>query len=303
MTRQALPYWTQAASPGCALPAKSRVSTHYNGPHLYTVAPVSRIARTRWATHDAPNEANAHPHIARAAVIVVHNGIIGNHAELRAELKAAGYVFAPETDTEVVRGRCPPDTQAHSGRTGFAGCNSEAKHRLRGAYAIAVFHTDTSGHVVGTRRGSPLCVGIGIGEHFMGYANPTWRSWPARAPRSGWLRHRACSTDGAPTTTRLSRRRTARHGRRPATQPGQIGHRGVTGFVPSCTGAPTFDPTVQKAGHPSHDKGTPTKCSALVGKLPYFPGPNTSEPGLCPAPRERSGALNCCQADRRRRKP
>ncbi|HKZ09664.1 MAG TPA: glutamine--fructose-6-phosphate transaminase (isomerizing) [Rhodanobacteraceae bacterium] len=123
------------------------------------------IAHTRWATHGAPNEANAHPHVSRDTVAVVHNGIIENHAELRAELKAAGYEFTSDTDTEVI---------AHlvhrlvaEGKS-LRDAVSDATRRLRGAYAIAVLHRDHPGQVVGARRGSPLCVGVGIGEHFLG---------------------------------------------------------------------------------------------------------------------------------------
>jgi len=123
------------------------------------------IAHTRWATHGAPNEANAHPHVSRDTVAVVHNGIIENHAELRAELQRAGYAFTSDTDTEVI---------AHlvhklvaEGKS-LREAVSEATRRLRGAYAIAVLHRDHPGHVVGARRGSPLCVGVGIGEHFLG---------------------------------------------------------------------------------------------------------------------------------------
>ncbi|MBU6477158.1 MAG: glutamine--fructose-6-phosphate transaminase (isomerizing) [Xanthomonadaceae bacterium] len=123
------------------------------------------IAHTRWATHGAPNEANAHPHVSRDTVAVVHNGIIENHAELREELKAAGYSFTSDTDTEVI---------AHlvhklvAGGKSLREAVSDATRRLRGAYAIAVLHREHPGHVVGARRGSPLCVGVGIGEHFLG---------------------------------------------------------------------------------------------------------------------------------------
>ncbi|HJR12971.1 MAG TPA: glutamine--fructose-6-phosphate transaminase (isomerizing) [Rhodanobacteraceae bacterium] len=123
------------------------------------------IAHTRWATHGAPNEVNAHPHVSRDTVAVVHNGIIENHAELRAELQQAGYAFTSDTDTEVI---------AHlvhklmAGGMGLREAVNDATRRLRGAYAIAVLHRDHPGHVVGARRGSPLCVGVGIGEHFLG---------------------------------------------------------------------------------------------------------------------------------------
>ncbi|TAN02988.1 MAG: glutamine--fructose-6-phosphate transaminase (isomerizing) [Rhodanobacteraceae bacterium] len=123
------------------------------------------IAHTRWATHGAPNEANAHPHVSRDTVAVVHNGIIENHAELRSELQAAGYTFTSETDTEVIAHLVHKlTTDGMSLREAVA----EAVRRLRGAYAIAVLHRDHPGHVVGARRGSPLCVGVGIGEHFLG---------------------------------------------------------------------------------------------------------------------------------------
>jgi glucosamine--fructose-6-phosphate aminotransferase (isomerizing) len=123
------------------------------------------IAHTRWATHGAPNEANAHPHLSRDTVAVVHNGIIENHAELRAELQQAGYAFTSDTDTEVIAHlvhKLVADGKPLREAVG------EATRRLRGAYAIAVLHREHPGHVVGARRGSPLCVGVGIGEHFLG---------------------------------------------------------------------------------------------------------------------------------------
>ncbi|MBN8482747.1 MAG: glutamine--fructose-6-phosphate transaminase (isomerizing) [Xanthomonadales bacterium] len=123
------------------------------------------IAHTRWATHGVPNEANAHPHLSTGTVGVVHNGIIENHASLRAELQSLGYRFDSDTDTEVI---------AHlvhhlmrDGR-GLRASVQAAIARLHGAFAIAVISSDQPGHVIGARRGSPLCVGIGIGEHFLG---------------------------------------------------------------------------------------------------------------------------------------
>ncbi|HEX5954196.1 MAG TPA: glutamine--fructose-6-phosphate transaminase (isomerizing) [Rhodanobacteraceae bacterium] len=123
------------------------------------------IAHTRWATHGAPNEANAHPHLSRDTVAVVHNGIIENHAELRAELQQAGYAFTSDTDTEVIAHLVHKLVAEGKPLREAVG---EATRRLRGAYAIAVLHRDHPGHVVGARRGSPLCVGVGIGEHFLG---------------------------------------------------------------------------------------------------------------------------------------
>ncbi|MEO8459361.1 MAG: glutamine--fructose-6-phosphate transaminase (isomerizing) [Dokdonella sp.] len=122
------------------------------------------VAHTRWATHGVPNEANAHPHTSNGSVAVVHNGIIENHAELREELKALGYRFDSDTDTEVI---------AHlvhhlmGGGRDLRKAVQAALPRLHGAYAIAVICQNSPGHVVGARRGSPLVVGIGIGEHFL----------------------------------------------------------------------------------------------------------------------------------------
>ncbi len=133
----------------------------------HTVPPRGRvgIAHTRWATHGAPTEANAHPHVSHDTVAVVHNGIIENHAALRTELQAAGCVFTSDTDTEVV---------AHliyalmTAGTDLRAAVVQATRRLRGTYALAVLHRDQPDRIVGARRGSPLCVGVGIGEHFLG---------------------------------------------------------------------------------------------------------------------------------------
>jgi len=143
------------------------------------------IAHTRWATHGAPEVHNAHPHFsagpgmspestgfgaldgvdegaARARIGLVHNGIIENHDELRAELQARGYAFASQTDTEVI---------AHLVHHLYDGDLLEAVQRalprLRGAYAIAVFSRDEPHRVVGARAGSPLVLGLGKGESFL----------------------------------------------------------------------------------------------------------------------------------------
>jgi glucosamine--fructose-6-phosphate aminotransferase (isomerizing) len=126
---------------------------------------VTGIAHTRWATHGVPNEANAHPHLSVDTVSVVHNGIIENHATLREELKGLGYRFDSDTDTEVIAHLVHHlMQQGHSLRVAV----QAAIQRLHGAYAIAVMSRDEPGRVVGARRGSPLVVGIGIGEHFLG---------------------------------------------------------------------------------------------------------------------------------------
>ena len=120
------------------------------------------IAHTRWATHGVPSSANAHPHFSRDRIALVHNGIIENHEELRAELIALGYVFESQTDTEVI---------AHLVDHMYQGDLFEtvklAVKRLTGAYAIAVFCRDEPHRVVGARHGSPLIVGIGEGENFL----------------------------------------------------------------------------------------------------------------------------------------
>ncbi|MFN0164205.1 MAG: glutamine--fructose-6-phosphate transaminase (isomerizing) [Burkholderiales bacterium] len=117
------------------------------------------IAHTRWATHGAPVTVNAHPHFSRDEIGLVHNGIIENHDELRAELKAKGYVFESQTDTEVIA------HLVHSMYQGklFTAVQAAVK-RLTGAYAIAVFADKEPGVVVGARAGSPLVVGVGHGD-------------------------------------------------------------------------------------------------------------------------------------------
>ncbi|HEY8608491.1 MAG TPA: glutamine--fructose-6-phosphate transaminase (isomerizing) [Noviherbaspirillum sp.] len=120
------------------------------------------IAHTRWATHGAPASHNAHPHFSRERIALVHNGIIENHDELRAELTAAGYQFESQTDTEVI---------AHLVDSMYTGdlfeTVQQAVKRLHGAYAIAVFSRDEPHRVVGARQGSPLIVGVGKGENFL----------------------------------------------------------------------------------------------------------------------------------------
>ena len=122
------------------------------------------IAHTRWATHGAPSEANAHPH-ATETVALVHNGIIENYKPLRAELTQAGRVLESQTDSEVV---------AHLVTIELAkGVAPDAAvaailPRLRGAFALAIAFRDHPGLLVGARRGSPLVVGFGEGETFLG---------------------------------------------------------------------------------------------------------------------------------------
>src|SRR5256714_487056 len=120
------------------------------------------IAHTRWATHGAPATENAHPLVSHGEIALVHNGIIENHEELRAELQAAGYRFESQTDTEVI---------AHLVHSFYRGDLAEAVRaavkRLAGAYAIAVLASKEPHRVVGARFGSPLVVGVGEKELFL----------------------------------------------------------------------------------------------------------------------------------------
>ena len=122
------------------------------------------IAHTRWATHGVPSERNAHPHISGDGIAIVHNGIIENHDELRAELKALGYEFLSETDTEVIAHRI----HYHRKVTGdlFKAVRATVAE-LEGAYALAVISRDDPDRIVLAREGCPVVVGLGEGENFV----------------------------------------------------------------------------------------------------------------------------------------
>jgi glutamine---fructose-6-phosphate transaminase (isomerizing) len=125
---------------------------------------VSGIGHTRWATHGRPNEINAHPH-ATEKVAVVHNGIIENFAELRAALETRGAKFATETDTEVVAHLVTDEMNRGAGPISAV---AAALPRLRGAFALAFLFAGQDDLLVGARRGSPLAVGYGDGEMYLG---------------------------------------------------------------------------------------------------------------------------------------
>lgn len=122
------------------------------------------IAHTRWATHGAPTEQNAHPHFSSDELAVVHNGIIENHEELREELRGLGYVFASQTDTEVIVHlihhtlKSTPD---------LADALKAAVKRLHGAYGLALISIKQPDRLVAARSGSPLVIGLGHGENFL----------------------------------------------------------------------------------------------------------------------------------------
>ncbi len=122
------------------------------------------IAHTRWATHGAPTEHNAHPHISRNEVAVVHNGIIENHEELREKLKGLGYHFESETDTEVIVHLVH---HHYYQNRNLLDAVRQTVTELQGAYAIGVIAKDSPHQLVCARKGSPLIVGMGIEEHFI----------------------------------------------------------------------------------------------------------------------------------------
>ncbi|MCY1339839.1 Glutamine--fructose-6-phosphate aminotransferase [isomerizing] [compost metagenome] len=122
------------------------------------------IAHTRWATHGAPSERNAHPHFSGEQLAVVHNGIIENHEALREQLKAQGYVFTSDTDTEVIvhllnhKLKTIPD---------LADALKAAVPELHGAYGLAVISASQPDRLLAARSGSPLVIGLGLGENFL----------------------------------------------------------------------------------------------------------------------------------------
>ncbi len=122
------------------------------------------IAHTRWATHGKPDTRNAHPHICRDTVAVVHNGIIENFESLRDEQIDAGYEFTSETDTEVVVHQIFGHLEA--GANLLSAVQNTVKD-LEGAYALGVISNKEPGRLIAARRGSPLVIGIGIGEYFI----------------------------------------------------------------------------------------------------------------------------------------
>ncbi len=124
------------------------------------------ISHTRWATHGAPSSVNAHPHTSGDEVAVVHNGIIENYETLRERLKAKGYVFRTQTDTEVIAHLVHAHWHGAADRDLLRAVQL-AVAEFHGAYSIAAISTREPGRVVGARAGSPLVVGIGADDHFL----------------------------------------------------------------------------------------------------------------------------------------
>jgi glucosamine--fructose-6-phosphate aminotransferase (isomerizing) len=126
----------------------------------------SGIGHTRWATHGGPTDRNAHPHLDNEGKLaLIHNGIIENYVELRAELEKRGHTFKSETDTESVVHLLSDARKKHDGD--LAAAMREVCGQLRGSFTLLAIHTDEPGRIVGARRNSPLVVGVGDGENFL----------------------------------------------------------------------------------------------------------------------------------------
>ena len=122
------------------------------------------IAHTRWATHGKPSTANAHPHVSRDKIAVVHNGIIENHEYLREVQTGNGYIFTSETDTEVIV------HEIHHAKETTDSLLSAVKQtikKLEGAYALGIMSADETDTLIACRKGSPLVIGVGFGEYFI----------------------------------------------------------------------------------------------------------------------------------------
>jgi len=141
-----------------------RVAEMENAAHAEQLDGLLGIGHTRWATHGGVTEPNAHPHVSNGLIAVVHNGIIENHEAKRAELKAAGYVFTSQTDTEVIA-----HLVEHHYRAGhdLYAAVKKAVRELTGAYAIGVIARDRPDELVCARMGCPLLIGLGDGENFI----------------------------------------------------------------------------------------------------------------------------------------
>ncbi|WP_205342831.1 glutamine--fructose-6-phosphate transaminase (isomerizing) [Denitrificimonas caeni] len=122
------------------------------------------IAHTRWATHGVPSEANAHPHFSSDELAVVHNGIIENYQELRTELQSYGYVFTSQTDTETIVHLLHHLQKTHHD---LLDALRIAVSQLKGAYGLALISAKQPDRILAARSGSPLVIGLGIGENFL----------------------------------------------------------------------------------------------------------------------------------------
>jgi glutamine---fructose-6-phosphate transaminase (isomerizing) len=129
------------------------------------------ISHTRWATHGAPTDENAHPHLDQSGKLsLVHNGVIENYQSLKDTLKAAGHTFSSETDTEVLAhlaGTMYDSSEETEPKQRLVGAVQKALAKVKGTFGVAVVHADVPGVIVGARLGSPLVVGLGKDEQFL----------------------------------------------------------------------------------------------------------------------------------------
>jgi len=132
--------------------------------HETEVRGVLGVAHTRWATHGEPSEKNAHPHVCNQSVVIVHNGIIENHAELREQQSREGFNFTSQTDTEVAVHQVEHYLKQQGD---LLEAVRLAVADFEGAYALGVISNSEKNRLVATRRGSPLVIGVGIGEYFI----------------------------------------------------------------------------------------------------------------------------------------
>ena len=132
--------------------------------HAEPITGTIGIAHTRWATHGKPSTANAHPHISQDKLAVVHNGIIENHEDLRGALKEDGYLFTSETDTEVIVHQI---AQTMESTTNLLAAVKSTIAKLEGAYSLGIINADNPETLIACRKGSPLVIGVGIGEYFI----------------------------------------------------------------------------------------------------------------------------------------
>lgn len=123
------------------------------------------IAHTRWATHGGVTQPNAHPHVSTGRIVIVHNGIIENHEALRAQLKGLGYTFTSETDTEVMAHLVHHELQTASG---LLEAVQRSVAQFIGAYGTVIMDIEDPNRLIVARSGSPLVIGLGIGENFIG---------------------------------------------------------------------------------------------------------------------------------------
>ena len=130
----------------------------------HNISGVVGVAHTRWATHGEPSEKNAHPHICNKSVVIVHNGIIENHSELREQQSSAGYDFTSQTDTEVAAHQIEHYLKQEGD---LLEAVRLAVADFEGAYALGVMSNSEKNRLIASRRGSPLVIGVGIGEYFI----------------------------------------------------------------------------------------------------------------------------------------